>query len=102
MKRERECRSEERVGGKGSTDDNELQTNQNGNYSLNPTSSPVSPVSSSMSPVSPPISPVSCPRSPVSSTRDQVQATLPSSPPLKQGGYFHYGIAEIYRCTCQF
>ena len=84
MKRERECRSEEKAGGKGSTEGSELQTNQK----LHP---PVSPI-----PTSSPESPVSSPVSALSSTVDQVQATLPSSPPPKQSWYLHYGIVEMY------
>ena len=92
MKKERECRSKEKVGGKGSTEDSELQTNQK----EDPPVSPMSPLSSHASPVSSPISPASSPVSPLSSTGDQVQATLPSSPLPKQSGYLHYGIGEIY------
>ena len=82
MKRKRERRSEEKVGGKGSNEDSELKTNQKEHAFMNPILSPVSPVSSSMSPVS--------------STGDQVQARLPSSPSSQQSGYFHYGIGEMY------
>ena len=102
LKRERECRSEEKVGGKRSTEDSELQTNQKGHPPLSSVSSPVSPVSSMnpvsspMSPVTSPVSPVSSPVSPMLFTGDQVQATLPSSPPPKESGYLHYGIGELY------
>ena len=107
MKREREYRIEEKVGGKEST---ELETNQKEHSSMNPISSPMNPVSSPMSPISSPVSPVSppvshvsssvssvsSPVSPQSSTGDQVQATLPSSPPPKRSGYLHYGMVEMY------
>ena len=85
IKRERECRVEEKVGGKGSTEDNELQTSQK----EDPPVSPVSLLSSPMSPVSS-ISPVSSPVSPLSSTGDQMQTAIPSSPPRKQSWYLHY------------
>ena len=88
MKRERECRSEEKVGGKGSTEDSELQVNQREHSSMSPMSSPVNPISSLASPVSSPLSPLS-------STGNQVQTILPSSLSPKLSGYLHYRIAEI-------
>ena len=111
MKRITEHRSEtEQAGGKGSTEDRELQTDLKEHSSMSPTSSPVSSVSSPVSPVSSPMSPVTAPGSlasshmspestavsPLSSTVDQVQTTLPSSPSPKQSGYLHYVKAEIY------
>ena len=71
MKRGKDCKIEEKSGGKGSTEDSELQTIQKEH----------SPVCQ----ISPPTSPVSSPVSHMSSTGDQVQAMLPSSPPSMQG-----------------
>ena len=89
MKRDRESRSEERVGDEASTEKSQLQANQEEHPPLSPMSplsSALSPVSSPISLVSPPVSPISSPLSPVSSTGDQVQTTLPRSPPPKQSG----------------
>ena len=51
MKRERESRSEEKVGDRGSNEDGEVEMNQKTHSSISSISSPVDPVLSPMSPV---------------------------------------------------
>ena len=85
MKKEKDHKTVERSGGKESTEDSKLQTNQTEHSPVSPLSYPMSPISSTMSPL--------FPVNPLSSTKDQVQATPPSSPPPKESGYLHCDIA---------
>lgn len=87
MKKGKDCKTEEKWGGKGTNESSELKTNQKEHPSLSPASSPISPVSS-------PLSPVTSPVRSVSSTGNQMQATLPSSPPTKKSECLQYGTSE--------
>ena len=93
MKRAKECRSDEQLGGKRSTNGSEVQTNQEEHSSV---SSVPSPVRSGCSPISS-----------VSSHGDQVQATVSSSSPSKESRYLHntficITIVYTYACACEF
>ena len=85
MKKAKEYSIEAKSGGKENIEESEVQNDPEEH-------SPLSPVLPSVSSVPSPMSPVSSPVSPVSSPGDQAQATLPSPPPPKQGGYLYYTI----------
>ena len=99
MKRAKEHRSDEKLGGKRSTNDSEVQiTIQEELEEVNQEEH------SPMSPVPPPVRSASSPVSPVLSHGDQVQATLSSSSPSKESRYLHYTsmyVTTVSICICE-
>ena len=90
MKRVKECRSDEKLASKRSTNDSEVQSNKERQTNQEEPSS--------VSPVPSPVKSGSSPVSPVSSHSDQVRTTLSSSSPSKKSRCLHY--TSIY-CKCR-